>query len=809
MTRLVAGSGPKNARIMVVGDAPGIEDERTLTPFNGLSGQELTKMLNEVGIVRTATYLTNVCQSRPPGGEVDDLMHTLKKAPPPAFVPCNGIYVHPELAQGVEKLWQDIAEIQPSLIIALGNTALWALTNGECTSVAEWRGSQLLVADGIKLVPTYHPSTILRQWSWRVIAVADLRRAVAWMESDAPPPAWRFLTRPSFDAVMYTLQDLTLRAACGPLKLAVDIETRDGHITCIGLGWSVLDAICIPFWLKDGTEYWDEEEEFQIIRALSVLLTHPNVQNVGQNFSYDAQYIFRHWRFMPHLTDDTMVMQHVAFAGMQKGLDFLGSLYCTFYRYWKQDRLKDGDDAHWTYNCTDCVVTFEVAESLRNVVSQLSLDDQYSFQMEFWWDIMLMMLRGAGVNAAARSALARELLEFNMELERRLTHIVGHPINVKSPKQLQEFFYGELRLPPIKDRKTGRVSTNFEAIQKLGAKEPLVLPIAHILLTQRSIGVFVSTFLQSQLDVDGRMRCSFNVAGPETYRLSSSQNPFGSGMNLQNIPSGDRKKLAIKMPNVRKTFIPDPGKTIFDIDLDRADLQVVVWEADDADLKRQLRLGVDLHVMNGVLLAGKEPPPEDELIESHPNYPEHKARYKIERQLAKNFVHGTNYGGKEKTMAAVCGITVADCARLQKRWFDLHPGIKRWHDRVERALQTRRFVTNAFGYRRYYFDRVDGILPEALAWVPQSTVANVTARMQHNIERQGFGVDLLIQVHDSLVGQYDTFREREILPQLHKACLITIPYPDPLIIPVGLKTSTKSWGDCEGMSWPEDVVLIG
>lgn len=807
--RLVAGSGPKNAQIMIVGDAPGVEDERTCTPFNGLSGQELTRMLNQAGIVRASAYLTNVCQSRPPRGDVDELIHSLKKAPPDGFVPCNGVYVHPELAQGVGKLWQDIAEIKPTLIIALGNVALWALTNGECTSVAEWRGSQLTIVENIKLVPTYHPSTIMRQWAWRSIAIADLRRAVEWLKTDSQPPAWRFITRPSFDSVLYVLQDLLRRAAVEEFKLSVDIETRDGHITCIGFAWSRLDAICIPFWLKDGSEYWSEEEEFVIVQHLSRLFTRPNVLINGQNFSYDAQYIFRHWRFMPHVTDDTMVMQHVAYAGMQKALDFLASLYCGFYVYWKQDRLKDDDDAHWTYNCTDCVRTYEIVETLRPAIDQLNLAEQYTFQMEFWWDIMLMMLRGVAVDAVARNNLSRELLEFNMELERRLTHIVGHPINVRSPKQLQEFFYGELGLAPIKDRKTGRVSTNFEAIQKLGAKEPLVLPIASILLTQRSIGVFVSTFLQSQLDYDGRMRCSFNVAGPETYRLSSSQNPFGSGMNLQNIPSGDRKKLAIKMPNVRKNFKPDPGKTIFDIDLDRADLQVVVWEADDIDLKRQLRLGVDLHVMNGVLLAGKEPPPEEELIESHPNYPEHKARYKTERQLAKNFVHGTNYGGKEKTMAAVCGISVADCARLQKRWFDLHPGIKRWHDRVERALQTRRFITNAFGYRRYYFDRVDTILPEALAWIPQSTVANVTARMQHNIERADIGVDLLIQVHDSLVGQYLTYQERGVLPRLHKECLITIPYPDPLIIPVGLKTSTKSWGDCAEVKWPEDAVLIG
>ena len=795
-------SGPTNARILIVGDFPGNEDIRVSRPFSGLSGQELGRMLREAGIITSECRMVFACPTRPRTGELDEWLHQKRSAPPSGFLPLHDGFVHPDIYGAVDDLWAEIKTCDPDVIITLGDLPLWLLTHGEARSCFEWRGSQLFTSTGHRLVATTDPATILRQWSMRQIMVTDLKRAKTWATTKAAPPSWTFIIRPNFSDVMRTLRVLLNRANREPLRLACDIETRDGMTTCLGIGWSRTHAMCIPFWTKAGESYWTLEEEVQIVHLLYRLLTHKHVRVVGQNFIYDAQYIFREWGFVPHTTDDTMVMQHVAFAGMSKSLDFLSSLYCDFYRYWKQDRLKEGDDTHWTYNCTDCVITYEIAEELGGVVEKLGLAEQYKFQMEFWWDILIMTLRGVNVDNAQRGSLTRELMEANMELDTRLQAIVGRPLNIKSPKQLQTFFYEELRLKPVLDRKTRRPSTNFESIQKLAVQEPLIRPIADILLTQRSLGVFVSTFLSSKLDYDNRMRCSFNVAGPETYRLSSSQNPFGSGMNLQNIPSGDRKQLLVKMPNIRGTFIPDPGKTIFDIDLDRADLQVVVWEADDADLKRQLRLGVDLHIMNGILLAGKEPPPEDELIDGHPNYPEHKGRYKKERQLAKNFVHGTNYGGKEKTMAAVCGITVKDCARLQARWFALHPGIKKWHERTEHSLQTRRCVVNAFGYRRYYFDRVDTILPEALAWTPQSTVANVTARMQHNIERANIGVDLLIQVHDSLVGQYNTRDERTILPKLHAACLVAIPYPDVLTIPVGIKTSTKSWGDCKETSWP-------
>lgn len=257
----------------------------------------------------------------------------------------------------------------------------------------------------------------------------------------------------------------------------------------------------------------------------------------------------------------------------------------------------------------------------------------------------------------------------------------------------------------------------------------------------------------------------------------------------------------MKLPNIRKLFEPDLGYIIADTDLDRADLQVVVWEADDTDLKRQLRLGVDLHIMNGIQIEGKEPPPEEELIETHPEYPEHKHRYARARVFAKAFVHGTNYGGKGRTMARVAGITVKEAEALQRRWFSIHPGIEIWHRRVEASLASTRSVRNAFGFRRLFFDRIDAIFPQALAWVPQSTVANVTNQGIINLYNNLPEVEVLLQVHDSIVWQIREARFQPLLPSIKKNLEITIPYPDPLIIPVGLKASKVSWGDCRECSW--------
>jgi DNA polymerase-1 len=257
----------------------------------------------------------------------------------------------------------------------------------------------------------------------------------------------------------------------------------------------------------------------------------------------------------------------------------------------------------------------------------------------------------------------------------------------------------------------------------------------------------------------------------------------------------------LQLPNIRKLFLADFGYIIADTDLDRADLQVVVWEADDADLKRQLRLGVDLHIMNGIQIEGKEPPPEDELIETHSNYPEHKKRFAKARVFAKAFIHGTNYGGKARTMARTAGIQVKEAERLQKRWFSIHPGIEAWHRRVEESLLRTRSVTNAFGFRRLFFERVDAIFPQALAWVPQSTVANVTNQGIINLYENLPQVQVLLQVHDSIVWQVRATQFKSLLPEIKKNLEILIPYPDPLLIPVGLKASPSSWGECRECSW--------
>ncbi|MHB0978408.1 MAG: DNA polymerase [Minisyncoccota bacterium] len=788
----VPPSGPIPARIMIVGEAPGATEEKLLQPFTGQSGEELTRMLHEVGILRNECFITNVCKYRPPGNDIEAFIYTKKKDIPTDFVQCSGKWVHPFIQEGIEDLHKEIVLVNPQIIIALGGTALWALTGNE--GIMKWRGSilrqNLVVGFPVKVIPTIHPAMILRQWDWRAIAVRDLKRTKD--ESEFPEirvPKYSFTLRPSYQAAQTRLNQLLVAASRGLLHLSVDIETRAGFIACIGIAWNKLEAICIPLMCLERLEgYWSEVEEEHITKTIQMLLTHPNVRVIGQNFSYDSQYFAHHWGYLPNLSDDTMIMQHCAFPGTRKGLDFISSMYCKYYVYWK-DEGKNWDpklipeDRLWNYNCLDAVNTFECFEVLTGVLRHLNRQEVYNFQMkELHPQVLLMTLRGCRINTKARGELSMALFEAMAKYEQLFIDVLGQPLNPRSNKQMKDLFYGDFKQKEILNYKTGNATLNDEALHKIAQREPLLRPLVEAISDYRTLGVYQSTFVEMPLDLDGRVRTSFGIAGTETFRFSSGENAFGKGGNLQNIPGAD--KTGGFLPNIRILFIPDIGYVIIDADLEKADAQVVAWEADDKILMQMFREGVDIHLENAKVIYQRDSIKKD----SH------------ERQMAKMFVHGTNYGGAAKTMAAHCGITVHEAERAQRNWFSAHPNIRQWHTDIATQLQTTRTVSNKFGYKRFYFERLDDkLVKHALAWIPQSTVACVINRGLVNISRNLPAVQLLLQVHDSLVMQAPEAQLQSLLPQIHKNMLIPIPYPEPLIIQVGLKIGKNNWGELESV----------
>jgi DNA polymerase I-like protein with 3'-5' exonuclease and polymerase domains/uracil-DNA glycosylase len=800
------GSGPPNSRIMLIGDAWGSWEEQRGESFVGPSGDELNRMLHEAGILRSECFVTNVVNARPPSNLIELWRPKKKKDITPDMVPLRGSLVKPILRDGYEQMKREISLVRPNIIVALGGTALWALTGAE--GILKWRGSQIWTHGDpeiprIKVIPTIHPASVLREWSQRFITIHDLKRAAAERHSTeySNEPKWNFIVRPTIDQALETLSKLESLLTLAPpegLWLDFDLETRSGHIACAGLSWSRTEAICLPFMCVERREgYWLPEEESHIVHALYHILTHPNVRVRGQNLLYDCQYTYRHWHFVPRVAQDTMIAHHSVFCGLPKSLAFQASMYCNHYVYWKDDGktwTKDmGEEQLWRYNQIDCIRTREVGEVSTANISKLGLESVDAFQQKFFWPVLQAMQRGVAIDKKLRGTMALELQEEMSSREEYFRSVLGHPLNPKSPKQMQELFYNDLKCRPNWSKPKpglGRTLTlDDKALEKISHEESILTPLIRAIQEYRSLGVFLSTFVLASLDVDGRMRTSYNICGTETYRFSSSENAFGSGTNLQNIPKGgDDDDSGLRLPNVRRLFIPDPGFTIFDTDLSKADLRIVAWESDEPELKAMLKEGRDPYVETAREFY------HDPTIRKTRDDGSEDPRYKT----FKSFAHGSHYLGTPRGLSQRLGLTVAAAKRTQRWYFGKYPAIRRWQDEFKARVAAKRYVENIFGYRRYYFDRPDdAMFREAIAWLPQSTVALYINRIWMNLYEKFPHIWILLQVHDSLMGQFPTFRKEECLRQLGEASQIVLPYADPLIIPVGIKTSERSWGDCE------------
>lgn len=547
----IRGRGPTNAKIVIVTEAATADDIWKGMPLAGSAGDFFAKLLHEAGILVSECYITSVIKTRVPGDYPRALFSQTKSTAQKAGLTevLHGTYVAPTLPASIAALQEEIALVHPRVVIALGDLSMFALT-AVYGSVDTWRGSHLeaLVDEGITVIPTYPPAAIYKQWQVKGFCVRDLQRArdVSLRPELYQYPTYTFTIRPSFEQVRSTLSSLLTEVAGGKeLWLSVDIETIARQISCIGLAWNVREALCIPFMTLDG-HYWSEEEEIEIAFLLKALLTHPLCLVIGQNFNYDNQYFARYLGYLPNQQFDTMIAQHVLFPGIPKALDFLSSMYCHWHRYWKDEindysRLPENMDQYWTYNCKDVCVTYEVAFVLMELLAHVRRRPQYDFMARTAKSALRSMLRGMRIDTATRSLVAGELMQALAEYEILIQDIVGFPLNVGSPKQMQEFFYGELRLPIQIDKKTKRPTLNAKALITLAEKEPILRPLVELIEKKRSIGVFLSTFCLMPLDTDKRMRCSFNVCGTETMRFSSSENAFGTGGNLQNIPKGDKE----------------------------------------------------------------------------------------------------------------------------------------------------------------------------------------------------------------------------------------------------------------------------
>ena len=537
----------------MLGEFGEISDQKRGFHFSGGSGQELRRMCTEAGFNFYDCHHDMVFSI--PG---------LKYFVPSYF--CQDWskahpFVKPRFEGHVAYVKQAIYDSDCTVVAALGDLALFILTGEK--SVAKWRGSCMYTTINerrIKVIPTYAPSRILKVWDWRHISMYDLRRINEESKSkEYSPPDSVYHIRPTYAEAEEYLLDAIAACDMGESIVSHDLETINRYISCSGLAMSRTEAMCIPFMTREEDTpetphaYWSKRQETKLVKLHSDLLVHRNALVVGQNYLYDCQHVAHSWGVYPNVWMDTMLAWHTMFPGEKKSLDFLASIFCDHYTYWK-DELKDynrypaDEEQYWNYNCKDVCYTYEIAEKLPPLVELAEQVPQYTFQMDMYAPVFRVMLRGVRIDTKLRAQLSHDLLYVAQQLEHSLLTMSGnfkpegstaitHWFN--SPKQCLAFFYDYLGLPKQINRATKKPSTDDAALTKLAEEEPLVAPIVQKIQELRSVNIFRKNFIEAPLGSDKRIRCSYNLAGTATFRLASSKDAFGQGANLQTIPSGN------------------------------------------------------------------------------------------------------------------------------------------------------------------------------------------------------------------------------------------------------------------------------
>ena len=793
-TNFVPGDGNPETSIWGIGEAPGSTENTLLRPFVGASGRLLDIALKDAQVSRNELFLWNCFHQQPPYNDIDYFFRDSKRT-----------ILTDEGLEHIDRLAKHIQDYNPKLIIAFGAIPLFILTGK--SEISRWRGSVLpcTLVEGPWVYPTFHPSFVMRMLQERKedlrgetvvvkkgyaenllpILVKDLQRAKEQsLRKTYERPYRVFHTNPSANEAIQFIKICQEQF----YYIAVDIETlkNSAIITRVGLAPSSEEAMSIPF-ILNGLPCWTQTEFEDILVSLSEFLLSPTIK-VFQNGFYDLSVLGYHWhlRASNNSVADTMVQHHCVHPHLRKGLDFQISVY-TWEPYYKdegkQHGIRVGDEALSIYNCRDACVTREIWPITLKECRDYGVIEGLERTISFYPMLLSMMLRGVRIDIEGKNKLIEKFTLKILEIQNELQRVAGEGFNPASNKQLQELLYSKLGLPPQINRKTGRITTDEDSLRQLDQRTNN--PILKRILEFRRYSKLLGTYANVELSKDGRIRTSYDPTGTVTWRLSSYSSHLGGGGNLQNIP-----KRADEGGALRRLFMADPGFIMVAADYRQAEAMVVAWLARDEELKELFLSGGDVHWWTTQRIFNLGDRDFDD--------PEHNKF----REISKVGVHADNYEVGPRTLQQHfrgygIDFTFSECKDLLQSLRAARPFVQEWKRRVIEKIDTDRTLITPLNRKRiFYGRRGPDLYRAALAFVPQSTVGELTLLGMRNIYERLNEAQLLMNVHDEVVLQVPEKTDMESLDFRLRECMelpLTIG-EETLTIPIEIKTG-PNWGE--------------
>jgi len=762
--KYVPGMGPIGAKIMILGEAPSYEETLAKKPFIGPSGRELDRILRDAGVPRHECWVTNVCKYQvPPNADK-------KRLPFHVRARNHGINIEQQLVE----LRTEITDVNPNVILALGGTALWALSGKE--KISKHRGS-LMWGMGHKFVPTYHPAHLLHSaaggeikgfWN-RQIMIFDFKRAYDESASPILNLPQRTLQICHNSGELYEF----LERYKHHKRVGVDIEAG-GHCLpiCIGLAFTKGHGMTIPLWNRDGLSTIPTSDLAVIWRMLAEILWEKDI--VGQNFNYDRDKLRRLGFTIRRISSDTLLKAFAINPELPKGLAFLTSIY-TREPFYKDEGMYEGSVKDLLLGCArDSCVTLEVDEAMNADLEELGVTKFYeNFLMtlpDFYAEIES---NGFRVDEAKRAELIHKYVTWDLRLESEMLELSGLDINVNSHVQVAALLFDEWRLP----RRPGVGEEELTALLNLqsGPKDPVKRAWIEKCLERRRVKKTISTYLLALPDYDGKMRTTCFMC-LETGRTSTGQqdppirplfDTIGNGKKKDMKPMGTAFQTMTKHgdigADIRMMYVPDEGEIFVQLDSSQAEARVVFNLATDEQALKDIDEH-DYHALTASWFFGG----------SESDYSKKVLGYESPIRFAGKTLRHAGHLGAGKRRAATelntqarkykipITVTESQAEHALKIFHAKQPRIQKvFHAEVIECIKaTRKLIAplpwgidaERGGVRIFYERWGDDLFREALAYLPQRAVTDNTKAAGIRI-KQEFGKEakIILEAHDALL----------------------------------------------------------
>lgn len=424
----VPSEGPLNAKIVILGESPWVNEVSSGRPFAGDSGNLMKKWWPLVGLKRTEMRLMNLYPWRPPSREITS-------------VPVERI------VRAIEGVHDRIAKLQAlTVIIPMGNYATFALTGkgkvkadvrryfeGSSMTASEadkkagitfLRGSiypyQDLKGRLLKVIPMIHPAAVLNSPKWEKRSKIDWQRVAR--ESQFPEirdPQRQCIINPSIEQVNSFIEMVRAMGSSG--KMSIDIETWQG-LNCVGFAVHPFWSITLPF---------------EAFRAEIKWLCESPVPKVLCGGLYDWYWLDAEGIRIEQYIYDVQCMHHAFDPAENHSLNHLSSIFCPHFQYWK-DEAKEAEeimkyvrdmDALYHYNGLDCCYTRELVDILE---AKLHAEGMWEFYVRHYVRMFEPLLRtmrhGLRVDVEAQKREAKKLRAEMRGLHTELNALAGYEL---------------------------------------------------------------------------------------------------------------------------------------------------------------------------------------------------------------------------------------------------------------------------------------------------------------------------------------------------------------------------------------------